>query len=194
SYDFWQREFGGASNVVGSKLLVNRHPLTIIGVASATFQGIDVGEVPVMWIPASMSSEVIPGFDNLSDRRTRWMQVLGRLNQGTTLQQAQAGLQPWFKSMLREDMNRAGFPVITSDRRQRFLNSFLTLTAAPQGHSWLRRRLREPLQMLFAVTVALLGLACLNVSGLLLARISARDREIATRLALGASGGRLGRQ
>ena len=96
--------------------------------------------------------------------------------------------------MLHEDMGRPGFPVITAERRQKFLDSSLTLTAAPQGHSELRRQLSEPLWMLFAVTAVLLGLVCLNVSGLFLARASTRAREIATRLALGASSGRLARQ
>lgn len=194
SYDFWKTQLGGAPDVVGRKVLVNRHPLTIIGIAAATFRGIDVGEVPSLWIPASMSAQAIPGFNGLLDRRTRWMQVLGRLQQGMTLKKAQAGLQPWFKAMLQEDMRRPGFPVITPERRQRFLNSSIVLTSAPQGHSGLRRRLMEPLWVLFAATAVLLGLACLNVSGLFLARGTARDREIGTRLALGASRGRLGRQ
>jgi predicted permease len=194
SYEFWQTQLGGAPDVVGRKVLVNRHPLTIIGVAASAFKGIDVGQVPSIWIPASISAQAIPGFNSLLDRRTRWMQVLGRLNQGVTLKEAQAGLQPWFKAMLQEDTRRAGFPVITAERRQRFLDSSIVLTAAPQGHSSLRRRLLEPLWVLFAVTAVLLGLACLNVSGLFLARGSARDREIGTRLALGASRGRLGRQ
>ncbi len=194
SYDLWKTQFAGSPDVVGRKVLVNRHPLTIIGVAAATFRGIDVGEVPSLWIPASMSAEAIPGFNNRLERRTRWMQVLGRLNPGMTLLKAQAGLQPWFKTMLQEDTRRAGFPAITAERRQRFLNSSLVLTAAPEGHSVLRRRLFEPLWVLFAATAVLLGLACLNVSGLFLARGSARDREIGTRLALGASRGRLGRQ
>jgi predicted permease len=194
SYDFWQTQLGGSPDVVGRNVLVNRHPLTIVGVAAATFRGIDVGQVPSLWIPASISAQAIPGFNNLLDRRTRWMQVLGRLNQGMTLQKAQAGLQPWFKAMLQEDTRRLGFPVITAERRQRFLDSWLALTPAPQGHSTLRRRLMEPLWVLFAVTAVLLGLACLNVSGLFLARGSARDRELSTRLALGASRGRIGRQ
>lgn len=194
SYDFWKTQLGGAPDVVGRKVLVNRHPLTIIGVAAPNFRGIDVGEVPSLWIPASMAEQAIPGFTGLLDRRVRWMQVLGRLQEGMTLKKAQAGLQPWFKAMLQEDMRRPGFPVITPERRQRFLNSSLVLTAAPQGHSGLRRRLLEPLWVLFAATAVLLGLACLNVSGLFLARGSARDREIGTRLALGASRGRLGRQ
>ncbi len=194
SYSFWKTNMGGAPGVVGRTVLVNRHPFTIIGVAASTFQGIDVGQVPSLWIPASMSAQAIPGFEALLDRRTRWMQVLGRLNPGMSLQMAQAGLQPWFKAMLQEDMRRVGFPVITAERRRAFLNSSLTLTAAPQGHSGLRRRLAEPLWVLFVVTAVLLGLACLNVSGLFLARGTARDREIGVRLALGASRGRLGRQ
>ena len=195
SYDFWQTQFGGALDVVGRKVLVNRHPLTVIGVAASTFKGVDVGEVPSLWIPASMSSQAIPGFnDLLLDRRNRWMQVFGRLNRGMTLEKAQAGLQPWFKAMLQEDTHLASFPVITPERRQAFLSSSLVLAAAPQGHAPLRRQLLQPLWMLFAVTAVLLGLACLNVSGLFLARGSARDREIATRLALGASPWRIGRQ
>jgi len=195
SYDFWQTQFGGASDVVGRKVLVNRHPLTVIGVAAPTFRGIDVGEVPSLWIPASESIEVLPiDANSLDNRRSHWVQVLGRLNEGMTLQRAQVGLQPWFKAMLQDDLGRAGFPVITPERRQRFLASSLQLTPAPNGHSSLRRQMAQPLWILFAVTVVLLGLACLNVSGLFLARASAREREIATRLALGASGGRLGRQ
>jgi predicted permease len=194
SYDFWQMQFGGAHDVLGRKVLVNQHPMIVVGVAASSFRGIDVGEVPSMWIPASMSSEAIPGFNNLLDRRTRWMQVLGRLKPGMTAARAQTGLQPWFKAMLHEDMRRPGFPNITAERRARFLNSYLTLTSAPQGHSSLRRRLLEPLWVLFAVTAVLLGLACLNVAGLFLARGSAREREISTRLAIGASRGRIGRQ
>src|SRR5581483_6854139 len=89
SNDFWKAQLGGATDVVGRNMLVNRHRLTIIGVAASTFRGIDVGEVPSLWIPASMSTEVIPGFNGLHDRRTRWMQVLGRLRDGMTLQRAQ---------------------------------------------------------------------------------------------------------
>jgi predicted permease len=194
SYDFWKTQLGGAPDVLGRKVEVNQHPMTVVGVAAPGFHGIDVGEVPALWIPASMSADAIPGFQDLSDRRTRWMQVIGRLRPDISLAQAQTGLQPWFKSMLNEDLRRPGFPNVTAERRQRFLASRLELTPAPQGHSSLRRRLSEPLWVLFAGTAVLLALACLNVAGLFLARGSARQREISTRLALGASRGRIGRQ
>jgi ABC-type antimicrobial peptide transport system permease subunit len=103
-------------------------------------------------------------------------------------------LQPWFKAMLHEDTRRAEFPRITPERRQQFLASTLELIPAPQGHSFLRRRLSQPLSVLFAATAVLLALACLNVAGLFAARGSARELEISTRLALGASPGRITRQ
>ncbi len=194
SYDFWKTQLGGAPDAVGRKVLVNQNPMTVIGVAAETFHGIDVGEVPALWIPASMSAQAIPGFKGQLERRMRWMQILGRLRRDMTPARAQAGLQPWFKAMLDEDTRRAGFPRITATRRERFLASTLEVTPAPQGHSGLQRRMSQPLWVLLAVTGVLLGLACLNVAGLLLARGSAREREMSTRLALGASRGRIGRQ
>jgi predicted permease len=194
SYDFWKTQFASAPDVIGRRVLINQNPMTVIGVAAPSFRGIDVGEVPSLWIPAAMSAQAIPGFDSLLDRRMRWMQVLGRLRPDVTAAQAQAGLQPWFKTMLDEDTRRAGFPRVTAERRQQFLVSTLAITPAPQGHSSLRRSLAQPLWVLLAATAVLLGLACLNVAGLFMARGSAREREISTRLALGASRGRISRQ
>jgi predicted permease len=194
SYDFWATQFAKAPDIVGRKILVNRHPMTVIGVADQSFHGIDVGETPVLWLPASMSADAIPGFTNYLDRRTRWMQALGRLRQDVALTQAQTGLQPWFKAMVDEDTRRPGFPNISAEDRRQFLASTIKLTPAPQGHSILRRGMTRPLWMLFAITGVLLGLSCLNVAGLFVARGSAREREMTTRLALGASRGRIGRQ
>ena len=194
SHDFWNTQLAAAHDVIGRKLLVNHHPMTIVGVAAAGFRGIDVGQIPSFWIPASMAAEAIPSFIEMLDHRSRWMQILGRLKPGMSREQVQAGLQPWFKSMLDADMRLPGFPIITPERRQLYLASTLQLTPAPQGHSGLRRSLSQPLWVLLAATAMLLGLACLNVAGLFLARGSAREREISTRLALGASRARVGRQ
>jgi len=194
SHDFWKTQFASAPDVVGRKVLVNRRPLTIIGVAAAGFRGVDVGEVPSLWIPATMATDALPWFDQMLNRRVRWMQVFARLRPDVTLGEAQAGLQPWFKAMLDEDAQRPEFPKITPDRRQRYFASTLELAPAAQGHSPLRRRMTQPLWVLMGATIVLLALACMNVAGLFLARGSARGREIFTRLALGASRGRIGRQ
>jgi predicted permease len=194
SNDFWKKQLGGGADIVGRKVLVNQHPMTVVGVAAPPFHGIDVGDVPSLWIPAVMSAQAIPGFETMLDRRTRWMQILGRLKQNVSLAQAQTGLQPWFKAMLDEDMRRTNIAKANAEDRRRFLASTLELTPAPQGHSALRQGLSRPLWILFAATAVLLALACLNVAGLFLARGSARQREISIRLALGASRGRIGRE
>ncbi len=194
SWDFWNSQLAGARDIVGRKVWINRHPVTVIGVAAQGFYGLDVGEVPSVWIPAAMSSDAIPAFNDVLNRHVRWMQVLGRLRHDVTPAEAQNGLQPWFKATLDEDVRTVDFPKVAPERRQRFLASSLELTPAPQGHSTLTRRLSTPLRVLFAATALLMALACLNVAGLFLARGSARDREISTRAALGASQGRIGRQ
>src|SRR6266702_578886 len=84
SYDFWKNQFGSAQDIVGRKVLVNQYPMTVVGVAAPAFHGIDVGEVPSLWIPAVMSAQAIPGFTTMLDRRTRWMQILGRLKQNVS--------------------------------------------------------------------------------------------------------------
>ena len=195
SYDFWQAQFGGAADIVGRKVLVGNHPMTVVGVAAAGFRGVDVGAVPAFWIPTSMYADANLATDeDLLKSPTRWLQILARLHPGVSAAQAQAGLLLWFRPWLEDSVRRPGFPVIPADRRRDYLASTLQLTSAPQGHSPLRRSLSQPLWFLFAATGVLLGLACLNVAGLFLARGSARGREIGTRVALGASRGRIGRQ
>ena len=195
SYDFWQAQFGGAADIVGRKVLIGNHPMTVVGVAAAGFRGVDVGAVSAFWIPTSMYADANLGTDeDLLNSPTRWLQILARLRPDVSAARAQAGLLPWFRTWLEDSARRAGFPVISADRRRDYLASTLQLTSAPQGHSPLRRSLSQPLWLLFAATGVLLGLACLNVAGLFLARGSARGREIGTRLALGASRGRIARQ
>jgi predicted permease len=193
-HGFWRTQLASAPDVVGRKILINRHPVTVVGVAAESFRGIDVGEVPAVWIPVTLTAQAIPGWLPVNYRRSRWMQVLARLRPGITASQAQVGLQPWFKAMLEEDTRREGFAGIIPERRAKFLASTIEITPAPEGHSSLRNRFAKPLWVLLAATAVLLGLACLNVAGLFLARSSAREREIKTRMALGASRARVGRQ
>jgi predicted permease len=195
SHDFWRAQLGSDPAVVGRKVLVNQHPMTVVGVAAAAFRGVDVGEVPALWIPAAMHAQALPeAGPRLLDTRTAWMQVFARLKPGVSAAEAQAGIQPWLKARMEEEMRRPDFPRVTAERRRQYLASTLDLIPGAQGHAPMRRRLEQPLWVLLAATGVLLGLACLNVAGLFLARGSARGREIGTRLALGASRGRIGRQ
>jgi putative ABC transport system permease protein len=194
SFDYWKNRLGSRSDIVGRTVLINTHPMTVIGVADAGFRGIDWGEVPSVWIPTMMKREATPDFDWLLDRRGRWLHVFGRLKPGVTPQQAQAGLQPWFKAMLQADTRREDWPSVTEDQQRRFLASSLQVLPASRGRSDLRGRLERPLLVLLAATALVLLLACLNVANLFLARGFARRRETALRLALGASRGRIVRE
>src|SRR5690242_8272591 len=174
SYDFWQAQFGGAADIVGRKVLIGNHPMTVVGVAAAGFRGVDVGALPAFWMPTSMYADANLGTDeDLLHNPTRWLQILARLRPDVTPAQAQAGLVPWFRSWLEDSTRRPGFPIISAGRRHDYLVSTLEVTPAPQGHSPLRKSLSQPLWLLFAATGVLLGLVCLNVAGLFVARGSA---------------------
>jgi predicted permease len=127
-------------------------------------------------------------------RRAQWLHIFGRLKPGVSVEQAKAGLQPWFRSMLDDDLRGPDFPRVTDEQRKRFLASTIDVTAAPTGLSGLRDRMKEPLWVLLGGTLLLLLLACVNVASLSLARGAARMGELTTRLALGASRGRIARQ
>jgi predicted permease len=194
AHEYWANTLGRAPDIVGRKVLVNKHPMTVIGVAEPGFTGMDVGEAASLWVPAMMKRQVTPDWDRLLDRRTRWMHVFGRLKPGVTAQSAMTGLQPWFKSVLESDRQLEGFPKTTAEQLRAFLGSYLELTPAPRGRSNLRRGMETPLWILLGGTSLLVLLACSNVASLLLARGAARGREMVTRIALGASRGRIANQ
>lgn len=197
SYGYWKDNLGSAPDVIGRQVLVNDYPLTVIGVAPAGFGGIDPLAAPMVWIPAMMTRQAAPlepEWDRLLDRRAAWMHVFGRLAPGVTAEEARAGLQPWFASMLEADVRRQGFPSVTAEQRRDFLASTIDVLPAARGLSNLRDALDQPLLVLMAGTVLLLLLASLDVAGLLLARGATRTRELTTRMALGASRGRITRQ
>lgn len=192
SYDYWRTRFGAAPDVVGRRILVNGHPMNVIGVAPRDFRGVDVGDVPSLWIPVAMKRQALPSWADLVEApRTRWLHVFGRLKPGVTVEQTASMLQPWFAQMLRADMQLEDFPVVSEQQRGRYLASTMTVEPGGQGRSNLRETLDVPLRVLLAATVLLHLLASLNVASLLLARGAGRTREIRTRMALGASRGRV---
>ncbi len=194
SYDYWKDRLGGAADVVGRKVLLNNHPMTVIGVAASGFRGVDTGEPATLWIPAVMAREATLEFNGVLNRRAVWMHVFARLKPGVTPQDAKTGLQPWFTAMLEADTRREDFPRATPEQRREFLASTIDVLPSAQGRSSLRGSLAQPLWLLMVGTTLLLLLACLNVASLLLARGAERTQELTTRMALGASPGRIARQ
>jgi predicted permease len=194
SYDYWRNRLGGAADIVGRRVLINAHPMTIIGIAPADFRGVDRAAAATLWIPAMMKREATPEWHGLDNRRIFWMHAIARLRPGVTVEQARARLQPWFAHMLETDLAHPDFPPVTPTQRRNFLASTLDVASAARGLETLEARLERPLRVLMGGALLLLVLASLNVAGLLLARGVTRTREMATRMALGASRGRVGRQ
>ena len=183
SYDFWQNEFGGASDVVGRTLTVNGQLLTVIGVAPQGFYGTTLGWRPQVYVPLTMRWAMEPtAMEDEADRRSFWLSVFARLNPDTSLVQAQASMEAVYSGILSD--TEPGQQQAMSERR-------LLLQSNPQGQSAARLDATQPLSLLLAATGLLLLIVCINVSNLLFARGVSRAGEMAVRTSMGASRVRL---
>src|SRR5271156_4947940 len=181
SYGYWTRHYGSDPNILNKQFVVNGNSLTVVGVARPGFTGIQVGQIPDLFIPITMKAQVTPNWDGLADRNDHWVTMLGRLKRGMSADKAQAGLAPLYRALMESD----GTALKLSVRdQQEFVNRKLLLGTGSHGRPVLQHDAGQPLLVL----MAMVGLV------LLIARGEGRQREIALRLALGAGRVRLVRQ
>ena len=193
SYNYWQRRFGGRPDVLGQTIHMRKAALTIIGVTPRGFIGETSGQQPDVWLPLRMQLSLLPGKDRLHDtppEKVMWLNVFGRLKPGVTQGQAEAQANAIFLAGLESFYGAAAH----DERRSEYLDQRLRIWPGARGVSKMRKDFSSSLNALLAAVGVLLLIACANLANLLLARGAARKSEIALRLSLGASRGRLIRQ
>lgn len=190
SYSFWQREYGGDRAVIGRSLSINRHPFLIVGVTPDNFYGVEVGRKFDVAILVCSEPVVNEEYSQLNSRSGWWLSVMGRLKPGWTIERAAAQLRAVSPSVFESTLP----PNYNAWQAKHFLEFRLGAFPGDSGVSGLRREYGHPMWLLLVLAGMVLLIASANLANLLLAKATAREKEMGMRMALGASRGRLIRQ
>jgi predicted permease len=186
SYRYWTQHFASDPSVIHQGVSINGNPFTIVGVVQPGFDSIIAGTIPDIFVPITMKAQMTPGWDELEDRRSKWLNIVARLRPAIATQQAEAGITPLWKSLRQMELES-----ITSKNRrfrEQFVEkSYLTLLDASRGFSPFRETMRIPLLIVMGMVGLLTLMAVANVGSLLLVRAAGRMREMSVRYSLGAS-------
>jgi len=193
SHAYWERHFGGDAGVLNQTILVNNTEMTIVGVAQDGFSGIQVGQMPDIFVPMTMKGQMTPIRNGLDDWNDSFLAVLARLKPGVSMEQAQAGINVDYPGLLEQQAATLKMRADGKDKKE-FLGKKIVLAPGAQGRTTTQRDSGPALMALFAMVALVLLIACTNVANLLLAKAAARQREFAIRSALGATPGRMMRQ
>src|SRR5271155_2804585 len=193
SHSYWQRHFGGDPSILNKVLLINNVEMTVVGVAQAGFFGVQVGKTPDIFVPMMMTPQMTQFGETLDGWNDYWLKVLARRKPGISEKLAEAGINTAYKPLLEEQLPqiKAGW---NEDKRQKFLDKKIFLSAGARGRTIAQREAGTPIITLFVMVALVLLIACTNVANLLLARGASRQLEFAIRTAMGASRGRMIRQ
>ncbi len=189
SHAYWERAYAGDRGVLGKIIRVANVPCTIIGVAGAEFFGVTVGDAADVWVPIQLLPSIFPN-QPWFDSHNHYLEVLGRLRPGVSVERAAAALTPIAIGI---DLAFAR-PNMPAWMRDEIGKQKMKLTPAANGISYLRARFSKPLRVVFAMVGIGLLLACINVMGLGFARAAGRRRELSVRLAIGTRRARIVRQ